>query len=1109
LSRFPTLVLVFTSIFVISLAALLPVSTSLQYQEEEKGPDRIVPEVAPDRPDSSAVQEDGMEVIVGPTQLPPDTRTSEGTRNAISPRTSPELTYALITPSSFLNNLQPLIDWKTQKGVLAQAFTLEDIYLSHSLQPDDGARVQAFLRELYTNNTALQWVLLVGDSQIIPARSLVTNASAHADPRVHDNTAISDYYYAGLDSTWDTNGNGVYGEVGEEDLSANVYVGRLPVDNPTQVQIVVQKFLNYEKDPPRDLPNMNWFRSSLFLGALMDRPNILNNISTEDVDEGYDWYKDNAYETVVKAREFLPSHMKAYNTTLYDYNQRYGGNYTTGDDVLDHDWVMTYLEQGQSIVDMVSHGYEDGDGMAHWDGSGYLPSAFSTYFDYNDAYNLTNGGRLPFYYMSSCDTLKFQETDDTNMEQLILAPNGGAIGMIGGTVTTYRGEFKENDTSWGNWWMNEKFFELFFSGYDRPGENLYHLKELYAARVAEPENPHLEEFFKSLYRANLFAYNLVGDPEIPIWTNVPREMTLTVTPRVLSPQPEIEINVTDSITGSGVPNAKVCIVGDGLYIVESTDSQGNLFIQYPFERDSQISLTVTARNCLPNEQTVVFNSSSDIYISGDLLVTANPPLYNGGGVTGTAIEFFTQVGITGPEAAIDLKAAFFDGDPTEGGARIGNDLTLGYLEPGTLWNISFSWKTTPGDHDVYFMVDPDDEIFEAAEGNNHDHVTIYQNNPPSFLRLPPLYLLEDTILEHAFTLSTYTYDPDTPLSELVYSIQSLNGSEVELNLSRDGGLSVRPKDNWFGTMNATLSVSDGLSVNYTTASITVAPVNDLPVIYAQNDVTVAQDKRVEVSFSAYDIDNDDLIYSVSSPSFEKGLLSEREVDPVRGVLSIISRNEDVGTHDLEVTVSDGSDSVNTSFKVTVINRNDAPTIKGLVGFVGKSEMTLTLGEPFSTSIIVSDPDVDDLLTFQDTSALFDIDPNTGVFSFTPTEEGRFTVVFSVTDSEGAIANMTFVFIVEGDDVPEEESSLMLPVIIAMLVTLVLFFILYKTQRMKFPLEEEGPTEEDGEPEDDQESVQGDGDPSGSDQDVEEGEDDEASGKEGSDIGSGETDQMKE
>ena len=60
--------------------------------------------------------------------------------------------------------------------------------------------------------------------------------------------------------------------------------------------------------------------------------------------------------------------------------------------------------------------------------------------------------------------------------------------------------------------------------YYKPGENLYKLKEAYNERIHLDTNPHISNSYFKVYRTNLLAYNLLGDPEISIFTNNVGEM---------------------------------------------------------------------------------------------------------------------------------------------------------------------------------------------------------------------------------------------------------------------------------------------------------------------------------------------------------------------------------------------------------------------------------------------------------------------------------------------------------------------------------------------------------------------------------------------------------
>ena len=50
----------------------------------------------------------------------------------------------------------------------------------------------------------------------------------------------TDLYYGGLDGTWDSDGDGIYGEADEDtdvDLMPEVFVGRIPVQTASQAEV--------------------------------------------------------------------------------------------------------------------------------------------------------------------------------------------------------------------------------------------------------------------------------------------------------------------------------------------------------------------------------------------------------------------------------------------------------------------------------------------------------------------------------------------------------------------------------------------------------------------------------------------------------------------------------------------------------------------------------------------------------------------------------------------------------------------------------------------------------------------------------------------------------
>jgi hypothetical protein len=174
--------------------------------------------------------------------------------------------YVIITNdalnfSSGAYTFQNLADWKNQKGVETTIVTVEQIISDPDYHCDglygDGcaipqfddtqARIRNFIKDAYTN-WGIEYVLLGGDGDggdvggesgdtIIPHRGF----SAYGDGDIP-----ADLYYATLDGNWNSDCDSLWGEPGEEDFYAEVFVGRAPVDSEEELSNFVMKTIAYE-----------------------------------------------------------------------------------------------------------------------------------------------------------------------------------------------------------------------------------------------------------------------------------------------------------------------------------------------------------------------------------------------------------------------------------------------------------------------------------------------------------------------------------------------------------------------------------------------------------------------------------------------------------------------------------------------------------------------------------------------------------------------------------------------------------------------------------------------------------------------------------------------
>jgi len=77
-------------------------------------------------------------------------------------------TYLIITQDSLAAAFEPLMDWKTRKGLHARIVTIESINFQYP-GIDLQERIRNCIKDYYSNS-GTDWVLLGGDTQVIPDR---------------------------------------------------------------------------------------------------------------------------------------------------------------------------------------------------------------------------------------------------------------------------------------------------------------------------------------------------------------------------------------------------------------------------------------------------------------------------------------------------------------------------------------------------------------------------------------------------------------------------------------------------------------------------------------------------------------------------------------------------------------------------------------------------------------------------------------------------------------------------------------------------------------------------------------------------------------------------
>lgn len=491
----------------------------------------------------------------------------------------------IITPqrSDFVQAMRPLMEWKNQKGVT----TIILRNFSDYEGKDNAEKIRNMIKS-YKEKYDIKWVLLAGDAEedLIPIREVYNpdvvevgqGESEYSD--WSDYYKPTDYYYADLNGTWDTNKNEIYGEssqytgdIDEIEWIPDVYVGRFPAISVNDLEKMVNKTLKYETDP--------------YVGNWMNRMLLAGGVSSLSPLE------DEAQLTTYIWQEYVLSEMNfthLYRTsspydppTPPDPNQDYG---------LTHNSFNNHLNLGYSTVLMAGHGY---------------PTKFNDVF--GDIYlssDSSNNYNMPsLIYSDACMTSSYDKNDNNVGEILIKRVDSGAIGYIGGLRVTW---YFENDPEfeklnranaklfWQEFFENEKY---------QPGKALYDSKVSYmnTAYFTDGEASLNEEW----ERKNLLTYSLLGDPEIDIYTDIPVGIKNPFKGLIYECEKVSAIIKNDR--DEPVSNARVHVyTSNGLSRTFYSDSTGNVEFTLP-EGRRLYNVTITGHNIIASNFN--FRTTSD------------------------------------------------------------------------------------------------------------------------------------------------------------------------------------------------------------------------------------------------------------------------------------------------------------------------------------------------------------------------------------------------------------------------------------------------------------------------------------------------------------------
>jgi hypothetical protein len=252
---------------------------------------------------------------------------------------------------------------------------------------------------------------------------------------------------------------------------------------------------------------------------------------------------------------------------------------------------------GTSFHNEFNSGYSTVIIAGHADPTQITDDSHEVYYRNTDALTSNNTDMPSLFYADACTTSSYDQGDLSIGERLIIEANSGAIGYIGGLRVSWYFDDDENLEKLNR--ANAKlFWEEFFE------ENKFQQgRALYDSKVAYMNSDYFVRGDASMtqewQRKNVLTYNLLGDPELDVYTKVPTEVPNYFTGNIYEGQC-LSFQVKDNL-GRVVPRARVNIrTLSGKYRTVYAGINGFVDFRLPAEANENYSVIITGHNVLPS-----------------------------------------------------------------------------------------------------------------------------------------------------------------------------------------------------------------------------------------------------------------------------------------------------------------------------------------------------------------------------------------------------------------------------------------------------------------------------------------------------------------------------
>jgi hypothetical protein len=431
----------------------------------------------------------------------------------------------IISHGAFMPAMAPFIEWKTRKGLKVEMVDIATI-------GNDDVLIKDYIQNYYNANS-LKYVLLVGDVQQITSPTLSGGAS---DPS--------------------------YGYLAGNDAYAEVFVGRFSAQTISDVEVQVQKSVQYEMNPNL---NGNWYHKGIAIGSDQGAGAGLNGLA--------DW---EFQRTLIRAQEL--NYLYTAVDELYDGSQ--GGADAPGNPAPAD--MRDAINDGRSIITYCGHGGQN--------------TCVTTNFSSSDIASLTNYEAWPFFWSVACVNGDF--TNGTCIAESFLRANNA--GQPTGCVATLMSSINQ---SWvppmsGEYEMVSIFTEALAAN----------IKRTFGG-ISVNGCAKMNDDYGTGGTSMTDTWHCFGDPSLEVRSNTPTQ--ITAVHNAVEP-----LGISQFIINCNTDGALACISMNGEILGTAFINGGVATINFAAALSviDTFQVTITGYNCKPYMADVALIAASGPYV---------------------------------------------------------------------------------------------------------------------------------------------------------------------------------------------------------------------------------------------------------------------------------------------------------------------------------------------------------------------------------------------------------------------------------------------------------------------------------------------------------------